>query len=230
MRKSRTITAVVFFSSVALGRAVLTASASAPDLTIDVVMSGLDNPRGLTLGKHGALYVAESGRGGSGPCRIVRGQNQCYGPSGAVSRLQDGDQERIVTGLDSYAPAGGGGATGPHDVSLRGHRLYVTIGLGGPDAQAIRAFFDHDFGWLVSTHKNGGSSERVADVAGYEFTANPDGGPLDSNPYGLLEGAGGKIVVDAGGTPWCAFPATGNSRTNPTSRPSPRSPRAPRAG
>jgi hypothetical protein len=60
----------------------------------------------------------------------------------------------------------------------------VSIGLGGPDAQAIRAFFDSDFGWLIHADEDSGSWERAADVAGYEFAANPDGGALDSNPYG----------------------------------------------
>ena len=214
MRNLRTITAAVLFSAVALAWATTTGSASPPNVTIDVVMSGLDNPRGLTLGRHGALYVAEAGRGGSGPCRVVRGQNQCYGPSGAVSRLDEGVQERIVTGLDSYAPQpSGAGATGPHDVSLRSRRIYVSIGLGGPDAQAIRAFFDHDFGWLIRADEDGGSAERVADAAGYEFAANPDRGALDSNPYGLLAGGGARIVVDAGGNSLVRVPGSGNIST-----------------
>jgi hypothetical protein len=33
-----------------------------------VVATGLDNPRGLAFGTDGTLYVAEAGRGGSGPC------------------------------------------------------------------------------------------------------------------------------------------------------------------
>src|SRR5688572_3914736 len=54
------------------------------DLT--VVMSGLDNPRGLAFGPEGALYVAEAGRGGDGPSIELRpGVSASYGPTGAVS-------------------------------------------------------------------------------------------------------------------------------------------------
>ena len=40
---------------------------AAAQTATSVVMSGLDNPRGLAFGPEGALYVAEAGRGGTGP-------------------------------------------------------------------------------------------------------------------------------------------------------------------
>jgi hypothetical protein len=98
---------------------VLTGASGAVAATTSVVMSGLDNPRGLAFGPEGGLYVAEAGRGGSGPCIVLRGGPQCYGPTGAVSRLWRGEQERIATGLPSYAGPTGE-ATGPHDISLLG--------------------------------------------------------------------------------------------------------------
>lgn len=63
---------------------------------VTVIMSGLDNPRGLAIGPEGALYVVEAGRGGNGPCQVLRGQSRCYGASGAVSRYWRGTQERVA--------------------------------------------------------------------------------------------------------------------------------------
>jgi hypothetical protein len=183
-----------------------------------VVMSGLDNPRGLTfewLGENDddhrdnddgdddnegwALYVAEAGKGGIDPCAMVRGALQCAGATGAVSRFYLGHQKRVVTGLPSYAPSSGIGATGPHDVSYAWARGYVTIGLSGPlSPTAMRGLFGEEFGWIVRFRDNGRWSFDT-DVASFEQESNPDGGPVDSNPYGLLDGAGRGIVVDAGG-------------------------------
>ena len=174
-----------------------------------VVMSGLDNPRGLTFGPAceddddeegdaAALYVAEAGTGGTGNCAIVRGLSQCVGATGAVSRYWQGAQERVVTGLPSYAPANGASATGPHDVSFTncGHG-YVAIGLHG-NPGAIRGAFGDGFGWIVRFRPSGVWSYDV-DVSDYEIAVNPGGGPVDSNPHGLLAGAGRDIVVEAGG-------------------------------
>ena len=79
--------AVPFGSILALG--VVASSALAQPHTI--VMSGLDNPRGLAFAPNGALYVAEAGRGGSGPC-VISGVNElrCFGHTGAITRLWKG--------------------------------------------------------------------------------------------------------------------------------------------
>jgi hypothetical protein len=176
-----------------------------------VVMSGLDNPRHLAFGPEGALYVAEAGRGGSGPCIFIRGATQCAGPTGAVSRLWKGSQERVVTGLPSYAAAPGNGATGPHAVSLHGRGgAYVTIGLGGEGTppSAFRAAMGQGFGWTARFKPNG-SWSYSDDIAGYEEEHNPAGGPVDSNPYGLLVQAGSQVVADAGGNDLLRVAANG---------------------
>jgi sugar lactone lactonase YvrE len=43
-----------------------------------------------------------------------------------------------------------------------------------------------------------GTLTSLADIAGYEAANNPDGGLLDSNPFGLTAYAGGFLVADAG--------------------------------
>jgi len=162
-----------------------------------VVMSGLDNPRGLAFGPQGALYVAEAGRGGPGPCIVLRGAPQCYGPTGAVSRLWRGQQERVATGLPSYGSEAS--TTGPHDISFQGlGGGYVTLGLGfeGQPRSALGEF-GYELGWLVRLPASGRWRNDV-DVAAYEFAQNPGGGPLDSNPYGVLAEACGEVVTDAG--------------------------------
>jgi hypothetical protein len=170
--------------------------------SFSVAMKELDNPRGLAFGDDGALYVAEAGRGGNEPCISLRNLPPvCAGRTGAVTRLYKGVQRRIVTGLPSYAPDGGEGATGPHDVSVRDRAIFVTIGLGGDPTltpTAIRAALDPDLGWLIRARKNG-TWRKVADIAGYEEAANPDGGLPDSNPYGLRAGVSSRHVTDAGG-------------------------------
>ena len=177
-----------------------------------VVMSGLDNPRGLTFVQTAdggwALYVAEAGKGGSGPCAMVRGAMQCAGDTGGVSRLQGGVQQRIVTGLPSYAPASGEGATGPHDVSFADGNGFVTVGLGGPLSPIeMRALFGPNFGWVMRFN-NAGESVLDTDIATYEQVTNPGGEPPDSNPYGLLGGAGRGVVADAGGNALLAVSPT----------------------
>jgi DNA-binding beta-propeller fold protein YncE len=172
-------------------------SATSTGAATRVVMSGLDNPRGLAFGPQGALYVAEAGRGGPGPCIVLRGAPQCYGPTGAVSRLWHGQQERVATGLPSYGSAAQ--ATGPHDISFQGlGGGYVTLGLGFEGApRSELEGIGYQLGWLVRLPASGGWRNDV-DVAAHEFAFNPGGGPVDSNPYGVLAEPGGEVVTDAG--------------------------------
>jgi hypothetical protein len=143
--------------------------------------------------------VAEAGRGGDTPCGLGGPEGTFYGQTGAVSRLLRGQQERIATGLPSTAEAGGVGATGPHSIDFRGRNGRLKLGLGGdPADRGTCGPGSEHFGWLVKIDGDGDWSVRD-DVAAHEATANPDRGPVDSNPYGLLKDDDGALVTDAGG-------------------------------
>ena len=197
------------------GIAVAGAGGAAAHAEDGTVMRGLHNPRGLTFESSGharrsALYVAEAGTGGTLRCVPLRGASACVGLTGAISRYRNGRQERIVEGLPSYTPFSGTapGAIGPHDVSFRHGRGYAVIGLATP--VALRPALGERFGWTVQFDARGRVDYR-ADVAAQEQATNPDGGPVESNPYGLLKGAGDRVVVDAAGNslhvvrPWGAI-------------------------
>lgn len=172
--------------------------------SVQVIASGLDNPRGLNFGPDGALYVVEAGRGGaSSLCLpdpgLPPGVLRCYGPSGAVTRITGvGVQQRVVTGLPSLAQVSGEQATGPHDIDFGLGRAWITIGLGADPA--VRGPFEAAgirLGSLVRVLPTG-QWDYTVDISAYEATANPDGGLPDSNPYGLRVLTDGAVVADAG--------------------------------
>jgi sugar lactone lactonase YvrE len=204
--------------------AVVAAALAVPALGLaasspQAVMTGLDNPRGLAWGPEGGLYVAESGRGGSGVCVPAPDAPppavRCYGATGGISRLWHGAQERVATGLPSIAfqPAGDT-AAGPQHVSFQGRGgLFVTIGCSCNKATPTGALLDGlGFGYLLKVSASG-NTKRIADVARYEADANPDGGLIDSNPYGLLALPGHRLVTDAGGNSLVDVSANGEMTT-----------------
>jgi hypothetical protein len=202
-RRRQLSTAAATATAVAVA---LVALAPAPAYATDrmtTIASGLDNPRGLTFAPDGALYVAEAGRGGAGPCLTgPEGDEVCFGTSGAITRIRHGVARRIIRGLPSIAATDGSAAIGPSDVAFRGSRgPYFTVGLGAdPAARAdAPAYAQQASGWLLRGRAGTPGWKQVADIAGYEARANPDGGLPDSNPNSVLATAAGLVVADAGG-------------------------------
>jgi hypothetical protein len=183
--------------------AALQAEASSPN--VDVIATGLNNPRGLGFSSNGDLYVAEAGTGGTGNCRpSPDGQpvEVCYGETGALTRIDmDGKRppRRVATGLPSMAPPGGFAASsGPVDVSFRGSTAFVVMGWGGdPALRAGIGTKSRLFGTVLLVTPEG-QYFPVTDVAANEQRHNPAGGPVDSNPYGILALESRRIVADAG--------------------------------
>jgi len=132
----------------------------------------------------------------------------CYGPTGAVSRLWHGHQVRVATGLPSISFPQGAQARGPHDVSMLGlGNARVTIGLEADPASRV-TLGRPGLGWLVdvpastlmapSTQSRADEWSFAVDVAAYETINNPDSSRLESDPYAILALPGHYVVVDAG--------------------------------
>ena len=108
--------------------------------TVTTYATGLTNPRGLTFGPDGHLYVAEAGVGGGQmPADIRPGCPEIVnvfspymaGYSGRVLRvLADGTTQVVADGLPS-ATDKTMTAFGPTDVAFIGDTLYVLIEMGG---------------------------------------------------------------------------------------------------
>ena len=185
---------------------------------VETIASGLNNPRGIAFAPNGALYVAEMGNGGPGPCipSPAAPVPRCYGESGAITRIDPHTAtgfKRILTGLPSLGLPNGTGEGGAADLSFHGMVAYVTMGWGGDPA--LRSTFGSPgalFGSLLSVKPNG-KYKVLADVSQHEVLFNPYGGAIDTNPYGVLALPGRRIVADAGANALIEVRANGRSRT-----------------
>src|ERR671913_1832373 len=168
-----------------------------------VVASGLTNPRGMTWGADGTLFVPLAGNEDISPAAgeslpPPTGPEAGGGPSAAVASIgPDGCPVAVATGLPSSLDLLGS-VVGVADVAILGEQLYALVSGGGgshgnPDQPAglYRVFAD-------------GSYEVVADLQAW-FKANPVAYPAEVEPdgqwYAMVAAPDGSAlwVVEANG-------------------------------
>jgi hypothetical protein len=202
-------------AALAIALAALLAALSAAEVAAAahprVLATHLDNPRKLFVAADGAVYVVEAGSGGRDRCFTDAGAKTCVGLTGAVTRVFDGRQQRVVSGLPSAASADGTDAEGPAAVVVTGKTYTILVGDGRVDATSARQLGRDGAlsGDLISTGGGAVAARVLANFGAFEAAHDPDHGAgpgatagdpaLDSNPYALTRYDGGYAVVDAAG-------------------------------
>jgi hypothetical protein len=182
--------------------------------TVTSIVTGLDNPRDLTFGPGGRLYVAEAGHGGTEciPAQPPEEEATCVGFTSAISAIDSSGAHRVVSGLVSLAEPAGFAATGLDGIAMVGNGSM--FGVETESAHSIPAEASKflsattieraraQLGRLIQTNPSG-HWKAVADVGGFDFQWTlehkelvPDQFP-DANPYGVFVSGGERWVVDA---------------------------------
>jgi glucose/arabinose dehydrogenase len=209
---------------VATGGALLAAGLTAAPSVADgtraggadhrVVVRGLDNPRQMHLMRNGDVVVAEAGHGSYKPSNCVGSGDEafCFGLTGKIGRLRDGDYTRQLRGLISAAGAGGSFAVGSDGVAARpGGRLLPVIAYLPPDQIPPFVKGKRQNGKLL-INRPAGRKSVYANIARYEIQNNPDGEIVESNPYAALALKRRVLVADAGGDSILAVRRDGSVR------------------
>lgn len=132
-----------------------------------------------------------------------------YGATGAITRIQNGVAQRVVTGLPSLALPDGSDASGVSDIEFDADgNAYAIVGLASNPANRDEVLKVPDFSQLIAIRltprfaidnfDGGASWTRLRDFGAYEQANNPDGQDVITNLYDLLIEDNTAYVVDAG--------------------------------
>lgn len=187
------------------GQAAVAGVDASPTVTIQVVATGLNVPKGLVYDPlHNRILIAEAGvaAGDNGPCApggFFGAQTLCYGATSSVysySLTPGVPSGRIITGLPSVSDPTKDFVFGLHNVSVYGGQLRGVFGLFGTTATRTGLGPGAaDLGQIVAFGPYG-QVTPIADVAGLQ--AQLYGAQANSNPFGMVTGAFGTLIADEG--------------------------------
>lgn len=181
----------------------LVGAGMAQSSNVSIYATGLNNPRGLTFGQDGILYVAEGGAGGTTSTVGLCTQVPDVGPytGGFTARISRVSPDGVVTTVADHLPssqtnaAQGSLVSGVADVAFTGNTLYAIMagagcshGLAGTDNGVLRV-------------NPNGTTSMVADLSVFQKrnpVANPNPGDFepDGTWYSLIAVRGTFYAVE----------------------------------
>jgi hypothetical protein len=194
--------------------AAATAGPAAGPPAFQVVASGLNQPRRVTMGPNGTLLVSEAGLNTVPPGCKDGSQPQCVNPSGAIAEVTTaGKVTTLVKGLPSIngGKTSGPGAGGPSGVAYVDGQLQFLVQDQNLNQKTGAETYGPGGQWLgtlLSAPAAGGHATLEANLGLYEGAHNPDHGagaklfgeqPIDSDPYAIVSWNGGLAIADAAG-------------------------------
>jgi hypothetical protein len=182
--------------------------------TVQVVASGLDQPKKISVASDGSLIVALSGNGAAPKSCANGAEASCLDRSGAIDQISEsGRVETLLGGLPSVSSGSSAGeASGPAEARLVGGKLQVLFEDSAIDARTGRQPYGPAgalLGDLVRFSDSGTSRQIEASFGPFEAVHRPDHGAgtdvarhvepgVDSDPYSFVPYHGGYAVADAG--------------------------------
>ena len=185
-----------------------------------VVATGLNQPRKVTIGPNGDLFVTEAGLTLPHPVGCTDGtQAVCANPSGAIAEVTPtGTVTTVVSNLPSVnqgsAPPHGPGVSGPSGITIERNHIQYLIQNQNIDPTTGNETYGPAgtlLGDLLQSPVVAGGAPPAPQVEAqfgpYEAKNNPDKGagatggepPIDSDPYGVVAYQGGLAIADAAG-------------------------------
>jgi hypothetical protein len=179
---------------------------------VQPIVTGLNQPKKLTVAPDGSLVVALSGDGSASTDCTTGEEPSCLDESGAIDRVTPwGKVTPLIQNLPSVSSEGG--ATGPAEARfMHGHLevLFQDTNIDPSTGEEPYGPAGQFLGDLVRFPLFFGSPHIQAAFGPFEAQNNPDGGEgtaieigaesaIDSDPYSFVPYHGGIVVADAAG-------------------------------